>query len=194
MKFTQVPSDTFQKLQLNAGVIASDFTPGTGSLTASNILGATGGGVSFEAVPNFKDFGEGIDNVPANTKELKRIQDYAVKISGTFKTLDLSLAKSLVAGGSTASNKLTPSHDLASSDFDDIWWIGDYSDKNGSTNGGFIAIHLMNALSTGGLKITSADKDKGSFDFEYTAHYSLSTPDIVPFEVYVKTGTAESNG
>ncbi len=193
MKFTQVPSDTFQKLQLNAGILASAFTPSTGTLTASNIIGATGGGVSFEAVPNFVDFGDGIDNVPSNTKELKRIQDYSVKMSGTFKMLDLALAKRLAAAGDTngSAGKLTPSHALSSSDFDTIWWIGDYSDKNGATKGGFIAVELKNALSTGGLKITSADKDKGSFAFEFTAHYSINAPDTVPFNVYVKAGEAE---
>ena len=70
--------------------------------------------------------------------------------------------------------------------------MGDYSDKNGDTNGGFIAIHMMNALSTGGFQIQTADKAKGQFAFEYTAHYSMSAQGTVPFEVYVKAGTAES--
>lgn len=58
MKFTQIPSDTFQALQLNAGVIASEFTPATGSLTPSDILGATSGGSTFNASPSFSDWGK----------------------------------------------------------------------------------------------------------------------------------------
>ena len=67
-----------------------------------------------------------------------------------------------------------------------------YSDKNGTTNGGFIAIRLMNALSTGGFQLKTADKNKGQMAFEYTAHYSMSKQDVVPYEVYIKAGTAET--
>ena len=55
---------------------------------------------------------------------------------------------------------------------------------------GFIAIKIMNALSTGGFKIKSDDKSKGNFDFEYTGHYSIKNAETVPYEVYIKTGEA----
>ena len=197
MKYTQVATDAFQKLQLNAGVLLSEFTPSTPTLDKTKILGATGGGVSFEAVPQFVDNGDGIDNIPANTMELKKIDRYDVKLSGTFKTVDTALAKKLVsvATVTAASGKVAPSQNLTESDFDDIWWVGDYSDVNvdsgsGQTakNAGFLAIKLINALSTGGFKIKSNDKGKGDFAFEFTAHYSLDDIDAVPFEIYVKQG------
>ena len=75
MKFTQVATDAFQKLQLNAGVMLSDFTPGN-ALDKTKILAATGGGITFEAVPTYKDFGDGIDNVPKNTMELKKLDSF----------------------------------------------------------------------------------------------------------------------
>lgn len=192
MKFTQIPADTFEQLQLNAGVIASAFTPESGTLTASNIIGATSGGVSFTSTPTYKDFGEDIDNCPKNTKELKKIDGYDVKLSGTLVTVTASVAKKLVGAADVATNKITPRADLASTDFADLWWIGDYSDKNGATNGGFVAIRVINALSTGGFQLQSSDKEKGKFAFEFTGHTSMSTPSVVPFEVYVKAGTAES--
>ena len=37
--------------------------------------------------------------------------------------------------------KVTPRNDVLETDFADIWWVGDYSDKNGDTNGGYVAIH-----------------------------------------------------
>ena len=55
-----------------------------------------------------------------------------------------------------------------------------------------MAIHMMNSLSTGGFAIQSSDNGKGNFAFTYTAHYSMDAQDTVPFEVYVKAGTAES--
>lgn len=92
----------------------------------------------------------------------------------------------------TDATKVVPRRDLDSADFKDIWLVGDYSDKNGATNGGFIAIRLMNALSTGGFQLKTADKGKGQMAFEYTAHYSISKQDVVPYELYIKAGTAEA--
>ena len=45
MKFTRIPETAFQTLQLNAGILLSDFTPGTGTVEDTDLLGATTGGV-----------------------------------------------------------------------------------------------------------------------------------------------------
>lgn len=195
MKFTQIPTNTFKELQLNAGILTSIFTPATGTVESDNILGATSGGINFTATPSYTDLGDDIDNCPKNMMELKKLDSWEAKISGTFLTVNTAQAKSLLAAadiGGSDTTKVTPRNDVAVTDFDDIWWIGDYSDKNGATNGGYIAIHMMNALSTGGFQIQSGDKAKGQFAFEYTAHYSMDAADTVPFEIYIKAGTEEA--
>lgn len=197
-KFTQIPTDTFKKLLLNAGILTTDFDPATGKLTESNIIGATSGGVSFEATPSFSDFGEDIDNCPKNTKELKKLDSWDAKLSGSFVTMDTNVATSVIGTATVASDdqtKVVPRNSVEAKDFKNIWWVGDYSDINedGSTAGkaGFIAIKLINALSTGGFKIKSGDKAKGTFEFEYTGHYSSENIDTVPFELYIKAGSAD---
>ena len=195
MKYTKIPETTFQNIQLNAGVLLSSFNPSSATVADEAIIGATTGGINFTATPTYIDFGEDIDNCPKNMKELKKLDSWEAKCSGTFVTIDTAVAKSLIGAadiGTSDTTKVTPRNDLAQSDFDDIWIVGDYSDKNGDTNGGFIAIHMMNALSTGGFQIKTEDKAKGQFAFEYTAHYSMSAQGTVPFEVYVKAGTAEA--
>lgn len=195
MKFTKVPTDTFERIQLNAGILLKSFVPGTGTAENADILGATSGGNSFTAKPNFIDFGEDVDNVPSNTKELKKLDYYDVTMSGTFVTADTAAAKMLVGAADidgTDSTKVQPRGDLLQSDFTDIWWVGDYSDKNGASKGGFIAIKLINALSTGGFQIQSGDKAKGQFAYEFTGHYSIADETLTPpFEIYIKKGTAE---
>lgn len=198
-KFTQIPANTFKRLQLGAGILTTDFDPATGELTASNIIGATSGGVSFEATPSFSDFGEDIDNCPKNTKELKRLDSWEAKMSGSFVTMDTATAVSVIGTAAVASGdqtKVVPRNSVDAEDFKNIWWVGDYSDVNddGSSAGkaGFIAIKLINALSTGGFKIQSGDKAKGTFEFEYTGHYSIENIDIVPFEIYIKAGSADA--
>lgn len=198
-KFTQIPTNTFKKLQLNAGILTTEFDPATGELSASNIIGATSGGVSFEATPSFSDFGEDIDNCPKNTKELKRLDSWEAKMSGSFVTMDTNVAVSVIGTAAVASGdrtKVVPRNSVDANDFKDIWWVGDYSDINedGSSAGkaGFIAVKLINALSTGGFKIQSGDKAKGTFEFEYTGHYSIENTDVVPFELYIKAGSADA--
>lgn len=197
-KFTQIPTDTFKKLQLNAGILTTEFDPATGALGASSIIGATSGGVSFEATPSFTDFGEDIDNCPKNTKELKKLDSWEAKMSGSFVTMDTNVATSVIGTAAVASDdstKVVPRNSVEAQDFKNIWWVGDYSDINedGSSAGkaGFIAIKLINALSTGGFKIQSGDKAKGTFEFEYTGHYSSENIDTVPFELYIKAGSAD---
>ena len=195
MKFTKIPNDAFQKLQINAGILTTDFTPATGTIGEAGQIGATTGGVNFTATPTYSDFGEDIDNCPKNMKELKKLDSWEVKMTGTFVNADTAIAKRLCGAadiGTTDTTKVTPRNDIKDADFADIWLVGDYSDKNGETNGGFIAIKLLNALSTGGFQLKTADKAKGQFAFEFTGHYSMSAQDTVPFEIYIKAGTAEA--
>ena len=191
MKFTKIPETTFKNLQLNAGVLLSAFNPETAEVTNASIIGATTGGVNFTATPTFSDYGADIDNSPKNMMELKKLDSWEISMSGTYVTVDVNAVKSLVGAADVSANKVTPRNDVQLSDFTDVWWVGDYSDQNRETNGGYVAIHMMNTLSTGGFAIQSSDNGKGNFAFTYTAHYSMDAQDTVPFEVYVKSGTAE---
>lgn len=190
MKYTQIPATAFQNIQLNAGILVDGFTPSNGTVTG-NLLGATTGGVNFTDSVEYNDFGEDIDNCPKNTKELKKLSSHEAKISGTFVTISAAVAK-MLAGAADIDDldagHIIPRNDLLESDFEDIWWIGDYSDVNTGNDAGFVAIHMMNALNTGGFQIQSTDKAKGQFAFEFTGHYSMDSQDTVPYEIYVRQG------
>lgn len=191
MKYTQIPNDTFQHLVLNAGILVDEFTPADG--TIGNLLGATTGGITFNANPTYSDWGEDIDNCPNNTMELKRIDGYDPVMSGTFLTVTGSSLESLVGSATKTStsgvDKVVPNNELSTTDFKEVWWIGDYSDKNTGATAGFMAIHLLNALNQTSLQITTTKNGKGQLAFEYHGHYSLNAQDTVPFEVYLKAGT-----
>ena len=197
MKFTKLPPDTFQKLVLNAGILVDSFTPATGVI--GNLMGATTGGISFNSNPTYTDFGDDVDNCPNNTMELKRIDQFDPAMSGTFLTLTAAVVKDLIGAADIAVGDTThvvPRDHLIEDDFKEVWWIGDYSDINndggtGSTqSAGFLAIHLMNSLNTGGFQITSSKNAKGQMAFDFHGHYSLENIEEVPFEVYCKAGVA----
>jgi len=192
MKYTQIPSTAFKNIQLNAGILTNSFVPATGVI--GRLLGATSGGVNFTDTVDYKDFGEDIDNCPKNMKELKKLDKHEVKISGTFVTVDAATAKMLAGAADVDeldATHIVPRNDILDTDFVDLWWIGDYSDKNTGDNAGFVAIHIMNALNTGGFQIQSTDKEKGKFAFEFTGHYSMESQDTVPYEVYIREGGSE---
>lgn len=195
MKFNKIPETTFQQLQLNAGILLSNFNPSTATVENNAIIGATTGGVEFSATPEYSDFGEDIDNAPKNMKELKKLDNWTVEMSGTFVTVDGNSIKTTIGAADidkSDSTHIVPRNDLVDGDFTDLWWVGDYSDKNGESKGGYLAIHMMNTLSTGGFAIQSTDGGKGNFAFTFTAHYSMNAQETVPFEVFVKAGEAES--
>lgn len=194
MKYTQIPADSFKEIQLNAGILVDTFAPDTA--TIGKLIGATTGGINFTATPTFSDYGEDIDNCPKNMLELKKLESWEATMAGTFVTVTADTAKMLVGAGdkdSSDDTHIIPRNDVLESDFNDMWWVGDYSDINtddssASHTAGFCAIHLMNALSTGGFQIQSTDKAKGQFAFTFTGHYSMSAQDTVPYEIYIKAG------
>lgn len=192
MKFTKIPETAFEEIQLNAGILLKTFEPSTAEISLENILGATTGGFQFTDTVTYTDFGEDIDNCPKNMKELKKIDTHEVTASGTYVTVNASLVQSLIGAADVSDTKITPRNDLQDKDFTDLWWVGDYSSKNGETNGGYIAIHMMNTLNTGGFQIQTGDKVKGQFAFSYMAHYSMQKQDVVPYEVFVKAGADEA--
>lgn len=189
MKYTQIPVNTFEEIQLNAGIIVDNFNPDTGVI--GNLLGATTGGVAFADAVEYTDFGEDIDNCPKNMLELKKLDSHEVTMSGTFVTISADTAKTLSAAADIDESNaahVIPRNEILTTDFTEIWWIGDYSSVNTGESAGFIAIHLMNALNTGGFQIQSGDKAKGQFAFSFMGHYSMAAQDRVPYELYIVKG------
>lgn len=194
MKYTKVAADAFEKLVMNAGIITNDFVPDTA--VVGNIIAATTGGLQFASNPTYTDFGEDVDNVPANTKQLLRITAFDPVLSGTMLTVDADIIKAQIgaADAGTASaagvTKITPRSVLKDADFDDIWFIADYSDVNTGTSAGFVAIHIMNAMNRTGFQLQTGKNAKGQSTFEYHGHYDITDADQTPpFEIYVKAGT-----
>ena len=194
MKYTKMPADAFQKLQLNAGILVDSFVPSTGVI--GNILGATSGGINFNSNPTYEDFGEDVDNCPPNMKELKKLTGFDPAMSGTFLTCTPAVIQALVGAADIAvadSTHVIPRQVLENTDFKDLWWIGDYSDTNTGDDAGFLAIHLMNALNQAGFQIQSGKNAKGQMAFEYHGHYSMNAQETVPFEIYCKAGTGSAS-
>lgn len=186
-KFTVIPQDTFEGMQLDAGVLLQDFDPETGEFDKTkDIICATTGGINVVCQAEYSDLGEDVDNCPNNMMELKHLDGWTCTMGFTsLGTSPASIALSLGAADiDAAKGKITPRRDLKLTDFKSVWWVGDRAD------GGMVAVHLFNALSTGGFSLQTTKGGKGQNTMELTGHVSIEEQDVVPMEFY-STGPVE---
>ena len=186
-KFTKISADVFKQLQFDAGVVLKNFNPDSSAdVSDDDIVCATTGGINATCTPTITDLGEDIDNVLASFKEFQQIDTWECHLS--FTALDMTEATIKMAlgvadvtsgeAGSTASS-IKARAKLNASDFSDIWWVGD------RTDGGFVAVKLKNALSTGGLNIQTTKKGKGQLTVDLQGYMSIANQTEIPMEFYV---------
>ena len=180
-RFTVIPQSTFDDLQTDAGVLLKTFNPANPAAPAdADIICATTGGINPSCVPTYSDYGEDIDNVPNNMKELKHLDGWECKISTTCLGTSPELIRMALGAADidAQTSKITPRKDLAQTDFADIWWVGDKAD------GGLVAVQLKNALSTSGFSLQTTKNGKGQISLELTGHVSINAQSEMPMVFY----------
>lgn len=180
-RFTVIPQNAFQGLQMDAGVLLRRFNPATPTFLDEDIICATTGGVNPSCVPEFEDLGEDVDNVPVNMMEYKKLTSWTCQLTTTSLGTTPELIKMALGCADIDSNnssKIVPRADLLQSDFSDLWWVGDRAD------GGFVAIQLKNALSTGGFSLQTTKNGKGTIALTITGHVSIQAQKEVPMVFY----------
>lgn len=184
-RFTVIATDAFDALQVDAGVILTNFDPSNPyrTPTSEDILATTTGGVNPTCTPTYSDYAEDVDNAPNGLMEFKHLDSWEAKMS--FSSIKFNAANTKWALGaadtellSNGVTKIKPRRNLSQTDFADLWWVGD------KANGGAYAIKLLNALSTGGLNIQSSKNGKGTNTIEVMGHVSLNSQDVMPMEIY----------
>ena len=193
---TPLRSDTFDNLQLNAGIfiknldyastadasalktaIASAITAGT------NILGATRGGGSFTVSREMRE--PDVDGKRYSYKGGAFVDSCDARLSTTLVEITAdNLKLALGSGTSTTSGKKTTikmSTGISSGDYiNSLTWFGDLAD------GRMVAITLKNALQTGDFSLTFTDKGEGTLPVELHAYQaSVADYDYAPFEIVI---------
>lgn len=196
-RYTVIPKNAFDALQMDAGVLLFDFdvvgasaskdTPG---FQDKDIICATTGGINAVCQPTYSDFAEDVDNAPNNLMEFKHLDGWNCSLSTTAigtsaAMIQLSLG---AADVESETGKITPRRDLKLTDFKSIWWVGD------KANGGFVAINLKNALSTDGFSLQTGKNAKGQTTIGITGHVSLNKQEEVPMIFYSIDADDEPSG
>jgi hypothetical protein len=189
-RFTVIPENTFNALQMDAGVLLKTFNPDNPGIVDSAIICATTGGVNPVCKPTYSDFFEDVDNAPNNMMEGKHLDGWECSISTTSlgtspELIKLALGCADIDG--TDTSKIIPRMDLKQTDFSDIWWVGDRAD------GGFVAIQLKNALSTEGFSLQTTKNGKGQIALTLMGHVSIQNQKEVPMVFYSAEPETEEN-
>lgn len=181
-KFSKISQKAFESMQINAGVVLNKFDPsGTTEVQDADIICATSGDITAICKANFTDLGADVNNAQKNTAELMQIEDYDCTLAFTALNVTTDVIKMAIGAADVSDKKVAPRMILdpteSTGDFKDIWWVGDTID------GGYVAVRLMNALSTGGLTLKTTDKGKGNISVTLTGCPRLGS-DTVPMEWY----------
>lgn len=185
-RYTTIPQDAFEGLQLDAGMLLDRFdiaaaAAGELGFTDEDIICATTGGINPTCVATYSDFAEDVDNAPINLMEFKHLDSWDCGIATTSLGMSPKLIKWALGAADidkTNTGLIIPRRALKLTDFSDLWWVGDRAD------GGFVAINLKNALSSGGLSLQTTKNGKGQITLEIKGHVSLKAQDEVPMQFY----------
>lgn len=181
-KFTKISADAFKSMQINAGLVLNKFdTEGKNDPQDADIICTTSGGVTAECKPNITDLGDDVDNCPKNTAEMMEIESWDCTLAFTALNTTADVIKLALGAADVSGKAIKPRMTLNSTadtgDFKTIWWVGDL------IGGGFVAVKLLNALSTGGLSLKTTDKGKGNLSVTLTGCPRMGD-DTVPMEFY----------
>lgn len=176
--FTRIPENTFRGLQLDAGILLRNFNPNNPAVTDADIICATTGGINPQCIASYEDIFEDVDNAPNNMMEGKKLTGWDCKIATTCLGVDPETIRLALGAADKAGMRVVPRRDVKLTDFATLWWVGDRAD------GGFVAVQLLNGLSTGGLSLQTTKNGKGQISIEITGHVSLQAQNVVPMQFY----------
>lgn len=191
---TGIRPETFDNLQLNAGVFLFNFDASAHKTTTeledavlaaleagTDIMGATIGGGSFNATPSIRQIEADGMRYPIVGSTVNDM--WTVNLSTAMKEVNPdNFKRALLSCDMTKDGnvtKLTVRTDIAPTDYiPKLSWVGD-------TSKGFVLIELDNVLNIAGASFTFTDKGEGQIPVEFQAHLDdIYKMDEAPFRVY----------
>ena len=181
-KFTRISQDAFNEFAINSGMLLKTFDVSGGKdFTDEDIVCDTTGDITATCVPTYSDMGEDVNNCPDNMKELMHLDSWEAKLAFTALNVTPEVIRMALGAADVDGGKITPRMKLdTEKDFSDIWLVCDLLDDDR-----FVAVHLMNGLSTAGLSLKTTKNGKGQLQVEMSGHVSITAQDTVPMEFYV---------
>jgi hypothetical protein len=187
-----IGEDEFASMVFDSGVLIKDFDPTNFTEPdAEDILCVTSGNITHNFTHNIVNLADDVNNIHIQPKETVITTGYTnPTITFTALSCTAAMFKFMAAFASTSGNKTSPVMEVdTDNDFQDVALVLK------CVGGGLAAIALSNALSTGGISLTTTKGGKGTFNVTITGYGSIATPSVIPVDYYsipASTGTAST--
>lgn len=181
-KWSKISAESFKSMQFDSGMLVKNFDASeVTEPSEDDILCTTTGNITVNCTPTMVDLGDDVNNLHVQAKELQYIQRWTATMGFTALEMSPEVLKMVLGAADvdSESGAITPRMELKEEDFTQnlalvMRLIG----------GGLAVAVIDNALSTGGLSITTQKEGKGNLAVTMTAFASLTKQDV-PMKFYV---------
>lgn len=191
MNFDILQESDFNAMVFDSGIIVSDFDPDNWEMpTEGDVSIVTSGDITVNDGVTSINLGDDVNNIFFNYAELQVVTGKeASTISVTalkFDTEGIRTALGAADIDQTDTRKVTTRLYYKDTDFKNLAFVMHKID------GGYVAVVMNMALSTGGLAITATKGGKGKMALTFTGFRSIKSKSVGEIEYYVSTGTANT--
>lgn len=177
MKISQT---AFENMPYDSGMLLKAFNVNNPVTPQdSDILCTTSGDISINTSREMIDLSEDVNNLHGRFKEYQVGKGHTAQISFTSIEFTNDALKFALGSADIDGNKVAPRNQLYQSDFQDVWWVCK------TLGGKLLVIHLMNAISSGGVQFSTTKDAKGTIGLTLDAYASVQQQDVAPIEFYI---------
>ena len=187
MAWDVISQAEFAQMTFDSGVIVKNFNPATFTTpSASDILAVTTGNITHNFKLTTVNLAEDVNNIHILPKETQIVTGYEnPTISFTALNCTPEMIKFLLGFATKSGSKISPTMEVdPANDFQSLALV------LMCVGGGFVAIALSNAISTGGIALTTQKGGKDSFNVTITGYGSLAAPTVLPVDYYAVPAVA----
>lgn len=183
-------ANTVQNLVLDAGALYKNFDVASDTVdtATAKLIGATRGGVKFNAKPEIRQIA--VDGVKGAAKGMEVIDSWDTSISAAVlevsqATLALGLTASQVDSTTSADYHIikAKNHIQTTDYIDNITYIGTLSGQDKP-----VIVQVYNVINVEGVAIETKDKDEVVLQLTFKGHYDTTQLEHPPFAIYYPKG------
>lgn len=178
-EWSKISAEAFKSFEFDSGMLIRNFKPETVKAPAdADIICTTTGNISASLTPTINNLGDDVNNLHGTFSELAYITAWTAAMSFTALEMNADTFKLALGAADTEGDKTSARMYLKAEDFENITLVMRL------VGGGLAAVELTNALSTGGLSISTSKESKGQLSVSMTGFMSMAAQDKPPMNFY----------
>ena len=180
-----ITKEQAESTEYDFGCLVKNFDPETWTNPVEGTLSyLTTNQITINHQVTYENLGTDINGIHVNYKELEIATGIqASTMSFTALGFSANDIKRYIGAASESGGHITPTLSIDDSNFENITWVGHM------INGGWVAVVMPYALSTGGLSITANKSQKGTSTVTLTGFRSIDNKTQGEIECYVKAAS-----